>query len=75
MNNLKDVKEGLNRYLTYLNNTDKNDTLYNEEVHSIRGDLIRVHRFMYNNLEELSKNDIQILIEKIIQIEEIAYHK
>lgn len=75
MNNLTEVKEALNSYLKYLNNTDKNNTHYNAEVHSIKGDLIRVHRFMYNNLEELSKNDIQILIEKIIQIEEIAFEK
>ncbi|CPQ84196.1 hypothetical protein [Mammaliicoccus sciuri] len=73
MYDLTEAKKSLNEYLTYLNK-DKNE-ISDNEVKTIRGNLIRVHNFMYNNIETLSKDDIKILIENIIEIERITFDR
>ncbi|RIN97106.1 hypothetical protein P3T97_14180 (plasmid) [Mammaliicoccus sciuri] len=68
--------EQLDKAIEYVNNnknnidlSDREKVYYEASIRSIRGDIKVTNRYMLDNLEELSKDDIKILLEKIVAIE------
>lgn len=68
--------EELDKGIDYVNNnkykvdmSDEERTYYNAAIRSIRGDIKVTNSYILDNLEELSKDDIKILLQKIVEIE------
>ncbi|MEJ7220784.1 hypothetical protein [Staphylococcus gallinarum] len=76
MNVFKNRIEELDKGINYVSNhkyridmDDRERTYYNAAIRSIRGDIKVTNKYILNNLEELSKNDIKVLLQKIVEIE------
>ncbi len=77
MDKLKICNEELDKAIEYVRNNQyknqRNDsqtyTYYKASLRSIRGDIKRANRYMYEEIDELSKSDIKNLLGKIIEIE------
>lgn len=76
MDNLRYINEALDRAIDFVRNnkyvdqtTDRDKHHYKANIRSIRGDIKRANRYMYENINDLSKNDIETLLEKIVEID------
>lgn len=76
MDNLRYINESLDSAIDFVRNnkyvdqtTDREKHYYKANIRSIRGDIKRANRYMYENINDLSKNDIETLLEKIVEID------
>ncbi|MBF7019715.1 hypothetical protein ISO99_07295 [Staphylococcus sp. 18_1_E_LY] len=56
-----------NKYSLNMSDTEK--VYYNAAIRSIRGDIKQTNKYMLQNLDELSKEDIKEILQKIVEIE------
>ncbi|MFW2512130.1 hypothetical protein ACNRAK_10165, partial [Staphylococcus epidermidis] len=56
-----------NKYSLNMSDTEK--VYYNAEIRSIRGDIKQTNKYMLQNLDKLSKEDIKEILQKIVEIE------
>lgn len=52
-----------------LNMSDTEKVYYNATIRSIRGDIKQANKYLLQNLDELSKDDIKKILQKIVEIE------
>ncbi|MGW7811112.1 hypothetical protein AST00_11150 [Staphylococcus equorum] len=56
-----------NRYSLDMSDSEK--VYYNATIRSIRGDIKQANKYMLQNLDELAKDDIKTILQKIVEIE------
>ena len=56
-----------NKYSLNMSDTEK--VYYNATIRSIRGDIKQTNKYLLQNLDELSKDDIKKILQNIVEIE------
>ena len=56
-----------NKYSLNMSDTEK--VYYNATIRSIMGDIKQTNKYLLQNLDELSKDDIKKILQKIVEIE------
>lgn len=82
MNRVNYCKEELDNALEYIKHNQAEEQVnfqdagYHQKViDGIRGDIKLTHRNMLDYIDEFSKDDIKVILEKIVEIEETLYKR
>lgn len=74
--------EELDQALDYIRHNKAEDQVnfqdagfHQKIIDGIRGDIKLAHKNMLNHIDEFSKEDIKIVLEKIVEIEETLYKR
>lgn len=82
MNTINYSNEELDKALDYIKHNKAEDQVnfqdagfHQKIIDGIRGDIKLAHKNMLNHIDEFTKEDIKIVLEKVVEIEEILYQR